>query len=641
MLKDHPKGLFVLAAANTGERFGYYTMLAIFVLYLQARFGWSAGFAGQIYGGFLAAVYFLPVLGGYIADKYFGYGKTITFGTIIMFIGYALLATMGNQLGAMFSALVLIALGTGFFKGNLQVLVGNLYDNPKYSKNRDLAFSIFYMCINIGAFFAPSMADTITEYIMSKDDLKYNNDMPAWINLYKQDSLKDESYVNFLEFIEQQNIPVVNTAALNGEADKVRQLIRQDSTISTEEGTNTVPQSIVLDSTQQALLAYAQNQTTDRQTLQLAISLNTINKTEVLNFSNKYLDTLCQSYQYGFGVACFSLIISLLIFLGFKKFYKSADATEREKAAGKGDKDAIVIELTPKQTKERLVALGLVFAVVIFFWMSFHQNGLTLTYFARDYTAATVSGPTSLLFSLYSLVPFILFCYGIYIFITGVRKTKLIGALMALACAIIMYFVYQYKFAGVTTSITPQIFQQFNPMFIIILTPVFVSLFSWLNTKQKEPSAPRKIGIGMIIAAVGFLVMLIGSIGLPEPSARSINPGISPYWLINTYLVLTCAELFLSPMGISFVSKVAPPKYKGLMQGCWFAATAIGNYLVGIIGYFWSKVSLVTLWGILIGCCALSALFIFSVMKRLERVTHESEAQLKAAEEAHKQKNKQ
>lgn len=172
MLKDHPKGLFVLAAANTGERFGYYTMLAIFVLYLQARFGWSAGFAGQIYGGFLAAVYFLPVLGGYIADKYFGYGKTITFGTIIMFIGYALLATMGNQLGAMFSALVLIALGTGFFKGNLQVLVGNLYDNPKYSKNRDLAFSIFYMCINIGAFFAPSMADTITEYIMSKDDLK-------------------------------------------------------------------------------------------------------------------------------------------------------------------------------------------------------------------------------------------------------------------------------------------------------------------------------------------------------------------------------------------------------------------------------------------------------------------------------------
>lgn len=163
-------------------------------------------------------------------------------------------------------------------------------------------------------------------------------------------------------------------------------------------------------------------------------------------------------------------------------------------------------------------------------------------------------------------------------------------------------------------------------MFIIILTPVFVGLFSWLNSKKKEPSAPRKIGIGMIIAALGFLVLMFGSFGLTAPADLQANPMsesdmVSPYWLINTYLVLTCAELFLSPMGISFVSKVAPPKYKGLMQGGWFAATAIGNYLVGIIGYFWEKVSLVALWGILIGCCALSAIFIFSIMGRLEKVT--------------------
>ena len=366
-------------------------------------------------------------------------------------------------------------------------------------------------------------------------------------------------------------------------------------------------------------------------------------------FATHYIDVLSGSYQWGFGVACISLIVSLAIFLGFRKYYKSADATEKEKAQGKGAKDAIIVELTKEQTRERLIALGLVFAVVIFFWMSFHQNGLTMTFFARDYTATEVSGPTNLLFSLLGLVPFILFFYGLYILLTGEKKMKPVGGIMAVVFAIVLFFVYQSKFISptgeeVTTAITPQIFQQFNPMFIIILTPVFVGLFKWLNSKKMEPSAPRKIGIGMIIAAIGFMVLLIGSMGLTAPSDLTTNPltaeeRVSPYWLINTYLVLTCAELFLSPMGISFVSKVAPPKYKGLMQGGWFAATAIGNYLVGIIGYFWEEVSLTALWGILIGCCALSAIFIFSIMGRLEKVTRESEEQLAAAEAAAKENN--
>ncbi|WP_294141327.1 peptide MFS transporter [uncultured Sanguibacteroides sp.] len=577
MLKDHPRGLFVLAFANMGERFGYYTMLAIFTLYLQARYGWTSAATGQVFGGFLAAVYFLPVFGGFIADKYLGYGKTITLGTVIMFFGYALLA-FGSGLASMFISLGLIALGTGFFKGNLQVLVGNLYDSPKYSKNRDLAFSIFYMCINIGAFFAPSMAEAITNSIMGKSGLEYSGKIPALAHQLIDGTINQAS-AGYTE--------LVNFAASQGQ------------TISSLDG----------------LKAFAQN----------------------------YIDVLCQSYNYGFGVACISLIVSLAIFLGFRKFYKSADATEKEKAQGKGAKDAVVIELTPKQTKERLIALGLVFAVVIFFWMSFHQNGLTMTLFARDYTVSHVTGYSSLLFSLYGLVPIILLFYGLFMVITGEKKVKPIGGIMSVVFILVLYFVYQTKFADVVTPITPQIFQQFNPMFIIILTPVFVGLFGWLNSKKKEPSAPRKIGIGMIIAALGFLVLLFGSFGLTAPADLQANPMsesdmVSPYWLINTYLVLTCAELFLSPMGISFVSKVAPPKYKGLMQGGWFAATAIGNYLVGIIGYFWEKVSLVALWGILIGCCAISAIFIFSIMGRLEKVTRESEEQLAAAEAAAKQK---
>jgi len=152
MLKGHPKGLLVAFFANMGERFGYYTMLAIFVLYLQAKFGYDTQTAGQIYGGFLFGIYFLPLLGGLIADNWLGYGKTILLGTIVMFLGYLLLAMPGLGIFYVLVALGIISLGTGLFKGNLQALVGNMYDDPKYSANRDNAFNIFYMGINIGAF---------------------------------------------------------------------------------------------------------------------------------------------------------------------------------------------------------------------------------------------------------------------------------------------------------------------------------------------------------------------------------------------------------------------------------------------------------------------------------------------------------
>ena len=178
-------------------------------------------------------------------------------------------------------------------------------------------------------------------------------------------------------------------------------------------------------------------------------------------------------------------------------------------------------------------------------------------------------------------------------------------------------------------SITPQIFQQFNAYFIVLLTPVTVAFFGWLAKRGKEPLAPRKIGIGMIVAALGFIVLTLGSLGLPAPSTLASTGGVSPTlvspnWLVGTYFVLTIAELFLSPMGISFVSKVAPPKYKGLAQGGWLAATAIGNYLVAVIGYLWLKVDLWILWGILVACCLVSAAFLFSMMKRLEKTTSEA-----------------
>lgn len=560
MFKGHPKGLFVLALANMGERFGYYTMLAIFVLFMQAKFGFSADTTSTIFGIFLAAVYFLPLFGGLLADKVLGYGKTITLGIVVMFIGYFLLAIpTGTGTGAvvmMFGALLLIAMGTGCFKGNLQALVGNLYDNPKYSTKRDLAFSIFYMCINIGAFFAPSAAEGVSNYFLGKNGFTYNAEIPALSHQLTNGTITPEGMEQFTKLAAQQGHSGADLAA----------------------------------------------------------------------FGTQYVDALSQSYNYGFGVACLSLIVSMLIFLGFRKLYKAADKTEKQKA--KEGSTETLKELTPEQTKDRLVALGLVFAVVIFFWMSFHQNGLTMTWFARDYTVKAVSGFDRFGFSLLTLIPFAVGFYGILnIFQSKESRSKLVAALVAVAGLALAWWAYANFPAEM--AITPQIFQQFNAYFIVLLTPITVAFFGWLAKRGKEPLAPRKIGIGMVIAALGFVVLAVGSMGLPAPSALKATGGVSqmlvsPNWLISTYLVLTVAELFLSPMGISFVSKVAPPKYKGLAQGGWLAATAIGNYLVAVIGYLWEAIDLWMLWGILVACCLVSAAFLFTMMKRLEKTTSEA-----------------
>lgn len=559
MFKGHPKGLFVLSLANMGERFGYYTMLAIFVLFMQAKFGFSADATSTIFGIFLAAVYFLPIIGGFLADYKLGYGNTIKTGIIVMFVGYLLLAIpTGTGLGAkvmMFCALTLIAIGTGCFKGNLQALVGNLYDDPKYSAKRDLAFSIFYMCINIGAFFAPSAAQGVSNYFLGKDGFTYNAEIPALTH--------------------QLTIGTITPAATE----------------------------------QFAKLAAEQGYT----------------GTDLAAFGNQYIDSLSQSYNFGFGVACLSLIISMLIFVGFRKYYAAADVTEKQKVE---EGNTEVKELTPQQTHDRLVALGLVFAVVIFFWMSFHQNGLTMTWFARDYTVKAVSGFDRFGFSLLTLIPFAVGFYGILnIFQSKESRGKLTATVVAIIGLGLAWLAYSLLPAEM--SITPQIFQQFNAYFIVLLTPITVAFFSWLAKRGKEPLAPRKIGIGMIIAALGFVVLAVGSHGLPAPADIQATGGVSPKlvspnWLISTYFVLTIAELFLSPMGISFVSKVAPPKYKGLAQGGWLAATAAGNYLVAVIGYLWEAIDLWMLWGILVICCLLSAVFLFSRMKRLEKTTSEA-----------------
>ena len=343
-------------------------------------------------------------------------------------------------------------------------------------------------------------------------------------------------------------------------------------------------------------------------------------------FSTTYIDKLSEAYNYGFGVACISLILSIAIYYGFRSTFKHTDVNTKQAqaAAATSTTQQQVEELSPAETKQRIIALCLVFAVVIFFWMAFHQNGLTMTFFARDYTANSVSGLDRLGFSIINLTLLIVMVYsGFSIFQSVTSKAKTISTAVFIGALALLGINYTTLDPSIT--ILPQIFQQFNPFFVVALTPVSLVIFGSLAKKGKEPSAPRKIGLGMLIAAIGFTILAIGSMGLPTPdevAANGIESSqlVSPNWLISTYLVLTFAELLLSPMGISFVSKVAPPKYKGLMMGGWFVATALGNKLVGVIGNIWGNMQLWMVWGVLIVCCLVAALFMFSIMKKLEKV---------------------
>jgi len=552
MFKNQPPGLYVLALANTGERFGYYTMLAIFLLFLQAKFGFDSTVSGQIYAVFLALVYFMPLIGGWVADKW-SFSKCVVTGIAVMFIGYAVMAIptdirATSSLVILCAALLLISIGTGLFKGNLQVMVGDLYNEPRYSGQRDAAFSLFYMAINIGSMFAPMAATAMCNLSLNAKGLAYNADLPALCN-----SLLD------------------GTGSAQAVADKAAE---NGMTVSGD----------------------------------------------VMTWASDYITTLSTGYSYAFAVACGSLIVSFLIYYLGRSTYAHI-ITDKKSAGGKAAHADNGPELTPQQTKARVVALLLVFAVVIFFWMVFHQNGASLTEFAKSCTSPEAYGWTRIGFNVWALMSIAIGVYALFnIFQSRSNKGRIISSvILAAALGAVVYFLNTTD--NPLSGIQPQQYQQFNPFYVVALTPVSLAIFGALAKRGKEPSAPRKIGYGMVMAAVAYSVMMIGSFSIVGTSAS-----VSPNWLISTYLLLTFAELLLSPMGISFVSKVAPPKLKGSMMGGWFAATAIGNYLVSIPMFLWGKIPLYLLWIILIAICLLAAGFIFSMMKKLEAATSDEPA---------------
>ncbi len=504
MFNKHPKGLIAASLSNLGERFGFYTMMAILVLFLQAKFGLDGKAAGLIYSTFYFSIYILALIGGIIADKTRNFKGTILVGIILMAAGYLMLAIPSStpvSSKALFLtitcvALFIIAFGNGLFKGNLQALVGQMYDNPQYANMRDSGFSLFYMFINLGAIFAPVAAVGVRNWWLANFGYGYNADLPALCHGHLAGTLTPEA------------IDTYNTLA--------NQVILSGAPVG-----------------------------------------------DMTEFANNYLNVFTTGFHYAFAVAIIAMAVSLVIFMINKKKFPDVNKKAAEKVG-----DTATVEMSAQEVKQRMYALFAVFGIVIFFWFSFHQNGLTLTFFAKEYTNLNLFG----------------------------------------------------------MPITAELFQSLNPFFVVFLTPVIMAVFAAQRARGKEPSTPKKIAIGMGIAATAFLVMAVGSYlgNLPMHkdiiAAGTSSVKVTPLLLMVTYLILTIAELYISPLGISFVSKVAPSKYQGIMQGGWLGATAIGNQLLVIGAILYEVIPIWMTWTVFVVACCLSMFTMLFMLKWLERV---------------------
>jgi POT family proton-dependent oligopeptide transporter len=449
--EKHPPGLYVLFLTEMWERFGFYSMLAMFTLYLQnpeQGFGWTEADATRLYSLYLTFVYASPFVGGLIADLGLGYRRSVLLGGLIFMVGYFLLTVY--SLPVLYLAVVCLVVGNGFFKPNVSAMVGHLY--PEGSALKDRAYNLFYMGINIGAFFAPLSAGLMVKYF---------------------------------------------------------------------------------------------------------------------------------GFHPAFAVAGFGMIVSVAVLWSFRQYVESAKPmTEPARSPERpADTAAVATDLPPQAVGrpnavdavpdwQRIAALLVIFAIVIVFWMVFHQNGSTLTYWAKDNTDWSVTG-----------------------LVSNQDRDVL----------------------GIISNVI-------NPFWVVTLTFPVVWFWRWLDRKGLEPATPTKMALGMALLGLSFFLLYAaaetGESGLSDETRYQFR--VSLWWLVGTYLLATLGELMLSHMGLSLVSKVAPVRLRGLMMGGWFVATAIGNSLTRI-GVYWKEWWHSSFFAVLGGMALVMAVVLFLLLKPLKK----------------------
>jgi POT family proton-dependent oligopeptide transporter len=509
MKSKHPKGLMFLFFTEMWERFGYYLIIGIFVLYMidpasTGGLAFTDKYADDIFGTYIALTYLTPFLGGFLADRVLGYFKAIYLGGFLMALGYIGLGF--HDITSFYVSMALIIVGNGFFKPSISTLVGNLYSTEEYKAYKDSGYNIFYMGINIGAFICNIIAAFMrNQYGWGAAFITAGIGMFLGLIIFTMGR----------KHLEQANVMKP----------------KQEGDISL----NRILGSVFLPAIITGVIGWM-----------IPGNIFKSDSTDAFIF------------------ACIPIIIF------YVRLYLKAS----------------------HEDKRPLGALLAVFAVGMLFWAVFKQNGTALTRWANYYTDRQVTGTTEKsLSSIYLVDKKDFQTKEVQKYDNQFQAEKNEKGEPIKVQGKDVYFTNissEQKKAleknpeAKVSLINTELFQSINPGWIILVTPILVAFFAFLRKKGKEPSTPSKIVLGLFISALSCLFMVIavyiGSNGAVK---------VSPLWLVGTYGVITVGELCLSPMGLSIVSKLSPPRFTALMMGGFFLSISIGNKLSGVLASMW------------------------------------------------------
>ncbi len=535
----HPKGLYVLFFTEMWERFGYYLMVGILFLFLTNSNGKGLpkAMGSDVVGTFIALVYLTPFIGGLLADRYLGYIKSIFIGGILMAAGYLLIAMPGDYTA--YIAMGLIIVGNGFFKPNISTLLGNMYNREDLKPLKDNAYNIFYMGINIGAFFCNFIAAILRNRI-------------GWQAAFSAAGIGLILGLIALAF----NLKHIK------EYDVKKPMQPED-----------MPTSKILGSVFVPMIVFA-----------------------VIGWmlpGNIFGSDSADAFMF----ACVPVIV----------FYVNIWRKEKGEA------------------KKGIGALLFVFAVSIIFWTIYNQNSTGLTIWAESHTDRSIpqfmEGPSDAVYALQKLE-------------TKPQETDSLDSYMRVvtddsghaikAMAPDPYFANMPKDKwppdGVAKVGNTELFQSINPFFIVAFTPLIILFFAWRSRRGKPVSTASKFAWALVIAGLSALVMVFAVMSVPSIYQYKT----SSFWLFFTYGVFTVSEICLSPIGLSFVSKLAPPRLTALMMGGWFISTSIGGKIAGVMASFWDQMPDKRIFfGIIAVAAILGGLLIFSRVKSLDKIVRD------------------
>jgi len=548
MWKSHPKALPYLFLSEMWERFGYYLMIGIFTLYLkdvESGFAMTEKEASDLYGTFIALVFLTPFIGGLVADRYFGYKKSIVIGGLMMGVGYFMMGI--HNLTMLYVAMTLVIVGNGFFKPNISTLLGNFYSEEQYKDKKDEGYNIFYMGINVGAFICNFFGAALQ--ILLGWQYAF---MAAGVGMF----------IGVIVFI-------LGTKHYGDKTAKK----------GVQEGDMPFWKIVMFILVPSAVFG-------------------------VIGWMLKGVTSDANPNSYIFGSDSTDAFIFACIPVIF--FYGSLYFKAKE------------------EDKRPIGALLAIFAVVILFWAVFKLNGSALTTWADRYTNREMTGMSQSLFSNLKLAKEVEFKKdSVELYDDNFRLQKENGVVKK-------EVNYPLYFRNVKEELKPaegskvslwatNLSQSINPGWVIILTPLVVAFFTFLRGRKKEPTTPTKIAFGLLISALSVLVMVaavkIGANGTEK---------VSVWWLVANYGVITIGELFLSPMGLSVVSKLSPTNITSLMMGGWFLSTSIGNKLSGVLASLWDTYdNKQDFFWINFGLLMFATMLMFILLKQLNKVMQE------------------